>query len=83
MPEACSGNMDAPDKGIPERSAVITPSALWCPHLIKAGFIFGGSTTRRRQLPHRDWWSAHAFVSVAAEAGTADRAEGGDLVMLS
>ena len=76
--------MDAPDKGIPEEVLDDAKCVVVVPHLIKAGFIFGGKHGRGvASCRTATGWSAPAFVSVGGGSwGLQIGAEGVDLVML-
>ena len=76
--------MDAPDKGIPEEVLNDAKCIVVVPHLIKAGFIFGGKHGRGvASCRTATGWSAPAFVSVGGGSwGLQIGAEGVDLVML-
>jgi len=57
--------MGAPDKGIPEEVLDNAKCIMVVPHLIKAGFIFGGKHGRGvASCRTATGWSAPAFVSV-------------------
>ena len=76
--------MDAPDKGIPEEVLDDAKCIVVVPHLIKAGFIFGGKHGRGvASCRTATGWSAPAFISVGGGSwGLQIGAEGVDLVML-
>lgn len=76
--------MDAPDKGIPEEVLDNAKCIVVVPHLIKAGFIFGGKHGRGvASCRTATGWSAPAFISVGGGSwGLQIGAEGVDLVML-
>jgi SH3 domain-containing YSC84-like protein 1 len=76
--------MATPDKGIPEEVLNGAKCILVVPHLIKAGFIFGGKHGRGvGSCRTADGWSAPAFVSVGGGSwGLQIGVEGVDLVML-
>jgi len=76
--------VDAPDKGIPEEVLDSAKCMVVVPHLVKAGFIFGGKHGRGvATCRTRTGWSAPAFVSVGGGSwGLQIGAEGIDLVML-
>ncbi|MGH9504606.1 MAG: lipid-binding SYLF domain-containing protein [Terriglobales bacterium] len=76
--------MSAPDKGIPEEVLDNAKCIMVVPHLIKAGFIFGGKHGRGvASCRVGNGWSAPAFVSVGGGSwGLQIGAEGVDLVML-
>jgi lipid-binding SYLF domain-containing protein len=73
-----------PDKGIPEEVLNGAKCILVVPHLIKAGFIFGGKHGRGvGSCRTAEGWSAPAFVSVGGGSwGLQIGVEGVDLVML-
>jgi len=74
----------APDKGIPEEVVKGAKCIVVIPHLVKAGFIFGGKHGRGVAVCRTGaGWSAPAFVSVSGGSwGLQIGAEGVDLVML-
>ncbi len=76
--------MDAPDKGIPEEVLDNAKCIMVVPHLIKAGFVFGGKHGRGvGSCRTATGWSAPAFISVGGGSwGLQIGAEGIDLVML-
>jgi SH3 domain-containing YSC84-like protein 1 len=76
--------MDAPDKGIPEEVLDGAKCIVVVPHLIKAGFIFGGKHGRGvASCRTATGWSAPAFISVGGGSwGLQIGAEGVDLVMV-
>ncbi len=76
--------MAAPDKGIPEEVLDDAKCIVVVPHLIKAGFIFGGKHGRGvASCRTATGWSAPAFISVGGGSwGLQIGAEGVDLVML-
>ncbi len=76
--------MDTPDKGIPEEVLDNAKCIVVVPHLIKAGFIFGGKHGRGvASCRTATGWSAPAFISVSGGSwGLQIGAEGVDLVML-
>jgi lipid-binding SYLF domain-containing protein len=76
--------MGAPDKGIPEEVLDAAKCILVVPHLVKAGFIFGGKHGRGvASCRTANGWSAPAFVSVGGGSwGLQIGVEGIDLVML-
>ena len=76
--------MGAPDKGIPEEVLENAKCIMVVPHLIKAGFIFGGKHGRGvASCRTATGWSAPAFVSVGGGSwGLQIGVEGVDLVML-
>jgi SH3 domain-containing YSC84-like protein 1 len=76
--------MGAPDKGIPEEVLDNAKCIVVVPHLIKAGFIFGGKHGRGvASCRSANGWSAPAFISVGGGSwGLQIGAEGVDLVML-
>jgi lipid-binding SYLF domain-containing protein len=82
--EVLQAIMGAPDKGIPEEVLSGAKCILVVPHLIKAGFIFGGKHGRGvGSCRTADGWSAPAFVSVGGGSwGLQIGVEGIDLVML-
>jgi lipid-binding SYLF domain-containing protein len=82
--EVLQAIMGAPDKGIPEEVLNDAKCILVVPHLIKAGFIFGGKHGRGvASCRTADGWSAPAFVSVGGGSwGLQIGVEGIDLVML-
>lgn len=62
--------MDTPDKGIPEEVLDGAKCIVVVPHLIKAGFIFGGKHGRGVASGRTaTGWSAPAFISVGGESG--------------
>src|ERR1700716_2328426 len=73
-----------PDKGIPEEVLSNAKCILVVPHLVKAGFIFGGKHGRGvASCRTAKGWSAPAFVSVGGGSwGLQIGVEGVDLVML-
>src|ERR1700704_3857904 len=76
--------MAIPDKGIPEEVLSNAKCILVVPHLVKAGFIFGGKHGRGvASCRTSGGWSAPAFVSVGGGSwGLQIGVEGVDLVML-
>jgi lipid-binding SYLF domain-containing protein len=76
--------MSTPDKGIPEEVVSNAKCILVVPHLVKAGFIFGGKHGRGvATCRTAEGWSAPAFVSVGGGSwGLQIGVEGVDLVML-
>ncbi len=76
--------MGTPDKGIPEEVLDDAKCIVVVPHLIKAGFIFGGKHGRGvASCRQASGWSAPAFISVGGGSwGLQIGAEGVDLVML-
>ena len=76
--------MGAPDKGIPEEVLNDAKCIVVVPHLIKAGFVFGGKHGRGvASCRTAHGWSAPAFISVGGGSwGLQIGAEGIDLVML-
>ncbi len=74
----------APDKGIPEEVVKGAKCIVVIPHLVKAGFIFGGKHGRGVAVCRTGaGWSAPAFVSISGGSwGLQIGAEGVDLVML-
>jgi lipid-binding SYLF domain-containing protein len=76
--------MSTPDKGIPEEVLSGAKCILVVPHLIKAGFVFGGKHGRGVATCRTSaGWSAPAFVSVGGGSwGLQIGVEGIDLVML-
>jgi lipid-binding SYLF domain-containing protein len=76
--------MSTPDKGIPEEVLSNAKCILVVPHLVKAGFIFGGKHGRGvGTCRTSEGWSAPAFVSVGGGSwGLQIGVEGIDLVML-
>jgi len=76
--------MGTPDKGIPEEVLDDAKCIVVVPHLIKAGFIFGGKHGRGvASCREPSGWSAPAFISVGGGSwGLQIGAEGVDLVML-
>jgi lipid-binding SYLF domain-containing protein len=76
--------MGAPDNGVPEEVLDNAKCILVVPHLIKAGFIFGGKHGRGvASCRTANGWSAPAFVSVGGGSwGLQIGVEGIDLVML-
>lgn len=76
--------LGAPDKGVPEEVLDDAKCIVVVPHLIKAGFIFGGKHGRGvASCRTASGWSAPAFISVGGGSwGLQIGAEGVDLVML-
>jgi lipid-binding SYLF domain-containing protein len=76
--------MTTPDNGIPEEVLDNAKCMIVVPHLIKAGFIFGGKHGRGiATCRTSSGWSAPAFVSVSGGSwGLQIGVEGVDLVML-
>src|SRR5450755_356267 len=76
--------MATPDKGIPEEVLSGAKCIMVVPHLVKAGFIFGGKHGRGvASCRTATGWSAPAFISVGGGSwGLQIGAEGVDLVML-
>src|SRR5450755_3689018 len=76
--------MATPDKGIPEEVLSGAKCIMVVPHLVKAGFIFGGKHGRGvASCRTSSGWSAPAFVSVGGGSwGLQIGAEAVDLVML-
>jgi SH3 domain-containing YSC84-like protein 1 len=76
--------MTTPDNGIPEEVLDNAKCMIVVPHLIKAGFIFGGKHGRGiATCRTSNGWSAPAFVSVSGGSwGLQIGVEGVDLVML-
>ena len=76
--------MAAPDKGIPEEVLENAKCVMVVPHLIKAGFIFGGKHGRGiATCRTSNGWSAPAFISVGGGSwGLQIGVEAVDLVML-
>ncbi len=76
--------LGAPDKGVPEEVLNDAKCIVVVPHLIKAGFIFGGKHGRGvASCRTASGWSAPAFISVGGGSwGLQIGAEGIDLVML-
>src|ERR1700682_5988676 len=76
--------MATPDKGSPEEVLEDAKCIVVVPHLLKAGFIFGGKHGRGvASCRTSNGWSAPAFVSVGGGSwGLQIGVEGVDLVML-
>jgi len=82
--EVLQAIMAAPDNGIPEEVLVSAKCIMVVPHLIKAGFIFGGKHGRGiATCRTASGWSAPAFISVGGGSwGLQIGVEAVDLVML-
>jgi lipid-binding SYLF domain-containing protein len=76
--------VDAPDKGIPEEVLENARCIVVVPHLVQAGFIFGGKHGRGvASCRTNSGWSAPAFVDMSGGSwGLQIGAEGVDLIML-
>ncbi|MBV9573463.1 MAG: lipid-binding SYLF domain-containing protein [Acidobacteriales bacterium] len=76
--------MNTPDKGIPEEVLSNAKCIAVVPHLVKAGFIFGGKHGRGvASCRTATGWSAPGFISVGGGSwGLQIGVEGIDLVML-
>jgi lipid-binding SYLF domain-containing protein len=76
--------MATPDKGIPEEVLENAKCVMVVPHLVKAGFIFGGKHGRGiATCRTSSGWSAPAFISVGGGSwGLQIGVEAVDLVML-
>src|ERR1019366_4317040 len=63
--EVLQAIMSAPDNGIPEEVLASAKCVMVVPHLVKAGFIFGGKHGRGiATCRTSNGWSAPAFISV-------------------
>lgn len=82
--EVLKAIMDAPDNGIPEEVLENAKCVMVVPHLVKAGFIFGGKHGRGiATCRTSNGWSAPAFISVSGGSwGLQIGVEAVDLVML-
>ena len=82
--EVLKAIMGAPDNGIPEEVLASAKCIMVVPHLIKAGFIFGGKHGRGiATCRTAKGWSAPAFISVGGGSwGLQIGVEAVDLVML-
>ena len=82
--EVLKAIMDAPDNGIPEEVLENAKCVMVVPHLVKAGFIFGGKHGRGIATCRTSkGWSAPAFISVGGGSwGLQIGVEAVDLVML-
>ena len=82
--EVLKAIMDAPDNSIPEEVLENAKCVMVVPHLVKAGFIFGGKHGRGIATCRTSkGWSAPAFISVSGGSwGLQIGVEAVDLVML-
>jgi lipid-binding SYLF domain-containing protein len=76
--------MGAPDKGIPEEVLEHAKCVAVVPHMIKAGFVFGGENGKGVVTCRTaDGWSAPAFFAITGGSwGLQIGVEGVDLVMI-
>ena len=76
--------MSAPDKGIPEEVLEHARCIAIVPHMIKAGFVFGGENGKGVVTCRTaDGWSAPAFFAITGGSwGLQIGVEGVDLVMI-
>lgn len=76
--------VEAPDKGVPEEVLDDAKCIVVVPHLVQAGFIFGGKHGRGvASCRTSQGWSAPAFVDMSGGSwGLQIGAEGVDLIML-
>ena len=76
--------MGAPDRGIPEEVLEHAQCVAVVPHMIKAGFVFGGENGKGvATCRTADGWSAPAFFAITGGSwGLQIGVEGVDLVMI-
>src|SRR5208283_612238 len=76
--------MSAPDKGIPEEVLEHAKCIAVVPHMIKAGFVFGGENGKGvATCRTENGWSAPAFFAITGGSwGLQIGVEGVDLVMI-